>query len=77
MNEERITGSPSWSDPRGQAMKTPDDVAEMLRLKACGWGVKRIARELGCSHHTVKAVRGGGRREAVQVAARAKAARRA
>ncbi len=35
-------------------MKTPDDVAEMLRLKACGWGVKRIARELGCSHHTVK-----------------------
>ena len=54
MNEERITGSPSWSDPRGQAMKTPDDVAEMLRLKACGWGVKRIARELGCSHHTVK-----------------------
>src|SRR5215470_19220928 len=36
-------------------MKTPDDVAEMLRLKACGWGLKRIARELGCSHHTVKA----------------------
>ena len=30
--------SPSWSDPRGQVMKTPDDVAEMLRLKACGWG---------------------------------------
>ena len=55
MNEERITESPSWSDPRGQAMKTPDDVAEMLRLKGCGWGLKRIARELGCSHHTVKA----------------------
>jgi transposase len=35
-------------------MKTPDDVAEMLRLRACGWGLKRIARELGCSHHTVK-----------------------
>ncbi|MEW5705158.1 MAG: IS21 family transposase [Pseudomonadota bacterium] len=35
-------------------MKTPDDVAEMLRLKACGWGNKRIAAELGCSHHTVK-----------------------
>ena len=35
-------------------MKTPDDVAEMLRLRACGWGVKRIARQLGCSHHTVK-----------------------
>ena len=54
MNEERISESPSWSDPRGQVMKTPDDVAEMLRLKACGWGLKRIARELGCSHHTVK-----------------------
>ena len=35
-------------------MKTPDDVEEMLRLKACGWGVKRIAAELGCSHHPVK-----------------------
>ena len=54
MHEERITESPSWSDPRGQVMKTPDDVAEMLRLRACGWGLKRIARELGCSHHTVK-----------------------
>jgi hypothetical protein len=32
MNEERITESPSWSDPRGRVMKTPDDVAEMLRL---------------------------------------------
>ena len=54
MNEERITQNPSWSDPRGQVMKTPDDVAEMLRLRACGWGLKRIARQLGCSHHTVK-----------------------
>jgi transposase len=35
-------------------MKTPDDVVAMVRLKACGWGIKRIARELGCSHHTVK-----------------------
>ena len=54
MNEERITRGSSWSDPRGQVMKTPDDVAEMLRLRACGWGLKRIARQLGCSHHTVK-----------------------
>jgi hypothetical protein len=54
MNEERITESPSWSDLRGQVMKTPDDVAEMLRLKGCGWGLKRIARQLGCSHHTVR-----------------------
>ncbi len=28
-------------------MKTPDDVAMMLGLRACGWGVKRIARHLG------------------------------
>jgi hypothetical protein len=27
MDEERIAESPSWSDPRGEAMKTPDDVA--------------------------------------------------
>ena len=54
MHEERITESHPWSDPRGQAMKTPDDVEAMLRLKACGWGMKRIAAELGCSHHTVK-----------------------
>jgi len=54
MNEARITESPSWDDPRGQEMKTPDEVTAMVRLKACGWGIKRIARELGCSHHTVK-----------------------
>ena len=42
MNEERITEGSSWSDPRGQVMKTPDDVAEMLRLRACGWCLKRI-----------------------------------
>lgn len=54
MNEERIAGSPSWNDPRGEAMKTPEDVAAMVRLKGCGWGIKRIARELGCSHHTVR-----------------------
>ena len=56
MQTERIT-APARQDEvlRGQVMKTPDDVAEMLRLKACGWGIKRIAAHLGCSHHTVKA----------------------
>jgi hypothetical protein len=54
MKWERITEGSPWNDPRGQVMKTPDDVAEMMRLRACGWGVKRIARQLGCSHHTVK-----------------------
>ena len=54
MIEERISAIPSWKDPRGEVMKTPEEVTAMVRLKACGWGIKRIARELGCSHHTVK-----------------------
>jgi hypothetical protein len=32
MDEKRITETLSWNDPRGQVMKTPDDVSEMLRL---------------------------------------------
>ena len=36
MKQERIIEGSSWMDPREQVMKTPDDVAEMLRLKACG-----------------------------------------
>lgn len=35
-------------------MRTPDEVSAMLALKACGWGSKRIAAELGCSRNTVK-----------------------
>jgi transposase len=35
-------------------MKAPDDVSAMVRLKALGWGAKRIAAELGCSKNTVK-----------------------
>ena len=55
MDEERIRESALQDEVlRGQVMKTPDDVAAMLRLKSLGWGAKRIARELGCSHHTVK-----------------------
>ncbi|TWA99025.1 hypothetical protein FBZ96_105705 [Bradyrhizobium stylosanthis] len=44
MKEEGIAESSSWIDPRGQVMKTLDDVAEMLRLSASGRGLKRIAR---------------------------------
>src|SRR4051794_24395962 len=54
MKRERITEGSPWNDPRGQVMKTPGDVGGRMRLRACGWGVKRIARQLGCSHHTVK-----------------------
>ncbi len=40
--------------PRREVMQTPEEVAAMLRLKALGWGIKRIARELGCRHMTVR-----------------------
>ena len=46
--------SPRWGDPRRDEMKTPDDVSAMVRLKALGWGAKRIASELGLSRNTVK-----------------------
>lgn len=72
MEDERITGSLSWIDPRGQVMKTPEDVDEMLRLKACGWGLKRIARELGCSHHTVRDYIAAGGVKPFKTPARAK-----
>jgi hypothetical protein len=35
-------------------MQTPEEVAAIVRLKALGWGIKRIARELGCRHMTVR-----------------------
>jgi transposase len=40
--------------PSTDTMKTSDDVAAMLRLHALGWGVRRIARELGVSPNTVR-----------------------
>lgn len=39
---------------RGEEMRTPDEVSAMVQLKALGWGVRRIAREIGCSHVTVR-----------------------
>lgn len=53
--------SPQLDELRGESMRTPDEVAAMLRLRALGWGVRRIAAELGCSHMTVRRyVAGGG-----------------
>src|SRR6478752_8850215 len=37
-----------------QVMQTPEDVAQMLRLKAAGLGIKSIARKMGCSKNTVR-----------------------
>jgi len=39
---------------RGDQMRTPDEVAAMLRLKALGWGERRIAGEVGCNRRTVR-----------------------
>jgi transposase len=41
-------------DQRREVMKAPDEVSAMLRLKALGWGSKRIAAELGCARNTVR-----------------------
>ena len=42
-------------------MRTPDEVAAMLRLSKLGWGERRIAAELGCSRGAVRRyLRGGG-----------------
>lgn len=35
-------------------MQTPEAVAAMQRLYALGWGLRRIAAEVGCSRNTVK-----------------------
>ncbi len=46
---------------QGDLMPTPETVAAMKRLHELGWGIKRIARELGCSKNTVKGyLRRGG-----------------
>jgi hypothetical protein len=34
-------------------MLMPDEVSAMVRLHELGWGLKRIAGELGCSRNTV------------------------
>lgn len=39
---------------RRDEMKEPDEVSAMLRLKALGWGSRRISAELGCSRTTVR-----------------------
>ena len=37
--------SPRHEGLRGEAMRTPEEVAAMLRLSALGWGSKRIRSE--------------------------------
>ncbi|MDV7392765.1 hypothetical protein RZS08_15460, partial [Arthrospira platensis SPKY1] len=37
-----------------EIMRTPEAVAAMQRLYGLGWGLRRIAEELGCGRNTVK-----------------------
>src|SRR4051794_8844795 len=46
-------GAPQVNDLRREIVRTPDEVAAMLRLRALGWGTRRIAAEFGCSRNTV------------------------
>jgi transposase len=43
-----------FDELRGEEMRTPDEVAAMLRLAKLGWGERRIALELGCSRGAVR-----------------------
>ncbi len=52
---QSVENGPRLGLPRRDEMETPDDVSAMVRLKALGWGAKRIAAELGCSKNTVSA----------------------
>ena len=58
---DRFGVFPLSRDGRRQVMRTPDEVAAMLRLHNLGWGTRRIAAELGCSRETVqRCVTAGG-----------------
>ena len=51
---DRVT-APAAEDWAGrQEMRTPDEVAAMLRLHGLGWGTRRIAAELGCDREAVQ-----------------------
>jgi transposase len=51
---ESVESTSRLDGSRRELMQTPDEVAAMLRLKLLGWGIRRIAREFGCSHMTVR-----------------------
>jgi hypothetical protein len=52
---ESIEVPPRLEQLRGEDwMRTTDEVAAMLRLKALGWGERRIAVALGCNRRTVR-----------------------
>src|SRR3954454_2288957 len=46
--------APQVDSLRREVVRTPDEVAAMLRLHTLGWGTRRIAAEFACSRNTVK-----------------------
>ena len=58
MDAEMIEVAAGRDCERGEVMREPDEVAAMIRLKALGWGVRRIARELGCKDEHAVSRRG-------------------
>jgi transposase len=59
--DEVVQASTVMNKTGRQLMETPQDVAQMLRLRASGMGIKSIAREMGCSKNTVRRyLRAGG-----------------
>lgn len=49
-----VVQCPRMEQPRSGVMRMPDEVAAMLHLYRLGWGLRRIAREVGCSPTTVQ-----------------------
>jgi len=45
---------------RREVVRTPDEVAAVLRPRALGWGTRRVAAEFGCSRDTVARCVGPG-----------------
>ena len=39
---------------QGETMLRNEEGAAILRLRDPGWGAKRLAREFGCAHNTVR-----------------------
>ncbi len=54
MTDEMTRTLPWTVGLRRDEMLEPDDVSAMLKLKALGWGARRIAAELGCSRTTAR-----------------------
>ena len=51
---DRLDVFPPGKDGRRQVMRTPDEVAAMVRLHGLGWGSRRIAAAVGCNRETVQ-----------------------